>query len=105
MTALYSFLLYVESQCTKLNKVPCVTFDQQLYLKAMDIVEAKNIKAFIRLGGFHQLMSFLGSIGTLMEGSGLRKALETVYAPVTVGHMFTGKAYSCAIRGHHWSRY
>ena len=100
MTALYSFLLYVESQCTKLNKVPCVTFDQQLYVKAMEIVEAKNIKAFIRLGGFHQLMSFLGSIGTLMEGSGLRKALETVYAPVTVGHMFTGKAYSRAIRGH-----
>jgi hypothetical protein len=35
-----------------------------------------------------------------MEGSGLRSALEIVYAPVTVGHMFTGKAYSRAIRGH-----
>ena len=45
-------------------------------------------------------MSFLGSIGLLMGGSGLRSALETVYAPVTVGHMFTGKAYSRAIRGH-----
>ena len=32
-----------------------------------------------RLGGFHQFMSFLGSIGSIMEGSGLRKALETVY--------------------------
>ena len=34
-----------------------------------------------------------------MEGSGSRSAFETVYAPVTVGHMFTGKAYFRAIRG------
>ena len=45
-------------------------------------------------------MSFLGSVGSLMEGSGLRNALETVYAPATMGHMFTGKAYSRAIHGH-----
>ena len=44
-------------------------------------------------------MSFLGSIGTLMEGSGTRTALKSLYAPVTVGHMMTGKAYSRAIRG------
>ena len=59
-----------------------------------------NMNIFVRLVGFHQLMNFLGSIDPLMEGSGLRTALETVYAPVTVGHMFTGKAYSRAIRGH-----
>ena len=35
-----------------------------------------------------------------MEGSGLRSALETVYSPVIEGHMFTGKAYSRAARGH-----
>ena len=58
------------------------------------------MNVFLRLGGFHQLMSFLGSIGTLMEGSGLKIALETIYAPVTVGHMMTGKAYARAIRGH-----
>ena len=44
-------------------------------------------------------MSFLGSIGTLMEGSGMRTALKSLYAPVTVGHMMTGKAYSRAIWG------
>eukprot|EP00794_Sanderia_malayensis_P002756 gene2756-3186_t len=58
------------------------------------------MSVFVRLGGFHQLMSFLGSIGNLMEGSGLRSALEPVYAPVTVGHVFTGKAYSRAVGGH-----
>jgi len=35
-----------------------------------------------------------------MEGSGLRSALKTVYAPVAVRHMFTGKAFSRAVRGH-----
>ena len=45
-------------------------------------------------------MSFLGSIGTLMEESGMRPALESLYAPVTVGHMMTGRAYSQANRGH-----
>ena len=100
MTALYSLLLFIEKQCKTLKEIPCVTFDQQLYVKAYEIVEAKKMNAFVRLGGFHQLMSFLGSIGTLMEGSGLRKALESVYTPVTVGHMFTGKAYSRAVRGH-----
>ena len=44
-------------------------------------------------------MSFLGSIGTLMEGSGMRTALKSLYAPVTVEHMMTGKAYSRAVRG------
>ena len=58
------------------------------------------MKVFVRLGGFHQLISFLGSIGKVMEGSGLRSALETIYSPVTVGHMFTGMAYSRAVRGH-----
>ena len=55
---------------------------------------------FLRLAGFHQLMRFLGPKCSLIEGSGLRSALETVYAPVSVGHMFSAKAYSCAIRGH-----
>ena len=45
-------------------------------------------------------MSFLGSIGSLMEGSGLSRALKTVYVPLTVGHMMTGKAYTRAVRGH-----
>ena len=58
------------------------------------------MEIFVRLGGFHQLMSFLGSIGSLMEVSGIRRALETVYVPLTVGHMMTGKAYSRAVRGH-----
>ena len=55
------------------------------------------MNVFVRLGGS---IRFLGSIGKVMEGSGLRSALKTVYSPVTVDHMFTGKAYSRAVRGH-----
>ena len=32
-----------------------------------------------------------------MEGSGVRAALEKLYAPVTMGHMMTGKAYLQAL--------
>ena len=76
------------------------TFDRQLYIKAYEIISSEKINAFVRLGGFHQLMNVLGSIGKVMEASGLRSALETVYSPVIVGQMFTGKAYSRAVRGH-----
>ena len=93
--ALSSLLLFLEKQSQKLgNDILVVTFDQQLYIKAYETVASKKMKVFLLLGGFHQLMSFLGSIGTLMEGSGMGTALESLYAPVTVGHMITGKAYS-----------
>jgi len=37
-------------------------------------------------------MSFLGCIGSLMAGSGLKELFEIVYAPNAVEHIFTGKA-------------
>lgn len=54
----------------------------------------------LRLGAFHMEMSFLGSIGYLMAGSGLQEVLEVVYASNTMGHMLSGKAVSRAVRGH-----
>lgn len=60
-----------------------MTFDQQLYIKAWEILASvdrnndplhlSTIK--LRLAGFNTLMSFLGSIGFIMDGSGLREAL------------------------------
>ena len=62
---------------------PMATFHQPLWLKAFTMVEShKELQpAVIRLGGFHTLMSYLGSIGHLMAGSGLDKVLELVYVP------------------------
>ena len=45
-------------------------------------------------------MSFLGSIGAIMKGSGLEDLLAQVYADNCITHMISGKAVSRAIRGH-----
>ena len=57
-----------------------------------------------RLGGFHTLMSFLGSIGTLMAGSGIEDALGQSYAENVVPHLMTGKAFARTERGNFFIR-
>ena len=52
------------------------------------------------LGGFHTMMSYCGSIGTLMEGSGLAEAHKTCYGDVIMKHIASGKAISKALRAH-----
>ena len=100
-TCIYSTLLYIENQAIQLGiPVPCVTFDQPLWVKAIEIIKSKSLKIVCRLGGFHTMMSFVGSIGIVMKGSGLEEALETAYGPNTVAQMMSGKAISRALRGH-----
>ena len=53
-----------------------------------------------RLGGFHLLMSFLGSVGKVMECSGISKLFQVVYSSATAVHMMSGKAYARALRAH-----
>ena len=79
-----------------------VTFDQPLYAKAYDIIKASSDldRIILRLGGFHLLMSYMGSIGFIMKGSGLKCLCSTVYAPKSVDHMLTGHAYARALRCH-----
>ena len=45
-------------------------------------------------------MSFLGSIGHLMAGSGIKKLFEMIYAPKGVEQIMSGKAISRAVRAH-----
>jgi len=83
---------------------PIITFDQPLWLKAFDIIQSEPAdsdlrKVIVRLGAFHAEMSFLGSIGHLMAGSGLREVLELFYASNAVDHIMTGKAIARAVRG------
>ena len=64
----YTLLTFVTRETSKLHvPTPTITFDQPLYLKAYEIVESAGLNIFVRLGGFHQLMSFLGSISCLMR--------------------------------------
>ena len=46
------------------------------------------------------MMSFVGSIGSVMKGSGLEEALETAYGPNAVTQMMSGKAIARALRGY-----
>ena len=100
-TCIYSTLKFVVSEAEKLGiKSPCVTFDQPLWYKALAIIEDQNLNVVCRLGGFHLLMSFLGSIGHLMGGSGIDELLEQVYAANVIQHILPGKPFARAIRGH-----
>lgn len=84
-TVLTTLLLAYEG-CQKVGQQTCiVTFDQKLYQKARYIVTSSldpRLKSVVvRLGGFHLIMSYLGSIGYIKAGSGLSELLSTIYAP------------------------
>jgi hypothetical protein len=95
--------MFMSDLAMKNNIPPVVTFDQPLFWKAHKIrlqyPALQNV--CILLGNFHTVMNLLGSLGTMMECSGLREVLQEVYAENPVTHiMMTGKAYSQAVRGH-----
>lgn len=105
MSCILSTLTYISDQAKRYGVDPVITFDQPLFWKAKVIVDSEpswsSLKeVVVRLGGLHTQMSFLGSIGDLMSGTGLAEVLETVYAENAVKAMMTGKAISRAIRGH-----
>ena len=104
-SCIYTTMKFVSSQARRYDATPILTFDQPLYWKALTIIQSQpdgsDLKGMVlRLGGFHMQMSFLGSIGHLMTGSGLQALLEVVFTGNTVRHMLTGKAISSAVRGH-----
>ena len=82
-----------------------MTFDQPLFWKASQIKEEVVQDSFVDkvvllLGSFHTFMNLLGAIGTLMNGSGLKEVLSTIYGENTVTHIMSGKAVQGAFRGH-----
>ena len=102
-SCVFSTLHFVAEHARKYQSTPIVTFDQPLWMKAFLIIEEEEKDSILKsivlwLGGFHTLMSFLGSIGHLMAASGLDDVLQTVYA--SVEHILSGKAISRAVRAH-----
>ena len=98
-------MTFVSSQARRYDATLILTFDQPLYWKALTIIQSQpdgsDLKGMVlSLGGFHMQMSFLGSIGHLMAGSGLQELLDVVLAGNALRHMLTGKAISRAVRGH-----
>ena len=100
-TCIYSTLLFIIGQAPKLGvEIPCVTFDQPLWLKAMGIIKEEQLPIVCPLGDSHTLMSFLGSIGMLMKGSGIENLFAEVYAENNIPHIMSGKAIARSLRAH-----
>lgn len=75
------------------------TSDQQLYKVAVEMKWAHPddlSDIILRLGGMHMLMSFVGAVGTLMQGSGLSEVLESTFAGVA--KMLSGKKFPQNVR-------
>ncbi|GBN09827.1 hypothetical protein AVEN_224498-1 [Araneus ventricosus] len=51
----------------------------------------------VRLGGFHMLMSYMGSIGTIMAGSGLKELFQSIYELNTFDKLMSGHSYARAV--------
>ncbi|KAK6171638.1 hypothetical protein SNE40_018084 [Patella caerulea] len=105
LSCVYSTLSFIADECNRHGCTPVITFDQPLWWKARTIInnessDSKLKRIVLHLGGFHTAMSFLGSIGHVMDSSGLRQILEKIYGENTVGHMLSGKAYAKAARAH-----
>ena len=104
-TCVRSTLEYVVNHAHRNKTTPIITFDQQLWWIAFMIIEAQPRESPLHqivliLGGFHTEMSFLGCIGSLMAGSGLKEAISQVYAEGSVEHILSGKAVARAVRAH-----
>ena len=81
------------------QKYTIFTVDQQIFAIVLNIIwtEPERWKMFIpRLGGIHFLMSFVGCIGVLMEGSGLKEIMKSAFAGVE--KMLVGKKFPSNIR-------
>ena len=101
MSCIYSTLVFIIKQAEELQiSTPILTFDQPLWLKASEISHALDFKIVLILGGFHTLMSFAGSVGSIMSGSGIADVLKTVYGKVVVNHILSGKAIARSLRAH-----
>ena len=105
ITCLWSTLNYFADYCMKYSVKPIVTFDRQLWDKAFKLIKAapeghKVKEILLILGQFHVELSFLGTIGTIMEGSGLSEALEQIIAKNSVPQVMNGKNMERAFRAH-----
>ena len=76
-----------------------ITLDLPLWIKTAPIIEEQGLPIIPRLGGFHLLKSFLGSIGYLMKGFGLEDCIKLLYPDFT-DHIESGNAYYKALRAH-----
>ncbi|KAJ8385109.1 hypothetical protein AAFF_G00192500 [Aldrovandia affinis] len=99
----YRTIFTTLKECMRLSgdKVTIVTFDLPIWLKAVDIIKQANLPIIPRLGGFHLLKSYLGSLGNIMDDSGLLELIQLIYpGSKTANHILNGGCFDKAIRAH-----
>ena len=67
-----------------------ITFDQPLWVKAVEVVVEQQINV-VSIWVLHATISCLSSVGIIMSGSAIEKALGTCFGSLTVGHILSGK--------------
>ena len=75
------------------------TADQQLYRVAVHVMWENQVlfgNIYLRLGGMHLLMSYIGCIGSLMAGSDIVEVLSEAFGGAL--KMLTGKKYPDNVR-------
>ena len=91
-TCKYSTLFFVIEQLKKIIVMTLsITFNQPLWLEPLEIITATKLDNAPLIGGFHMLMSFFGSIGTIMTGSGINNLSQNIYGANSVKHMLSGR--------------
>jgi len=96
---LYTCVCFASGLVQRLSTAS-ITFDQPLFVKAVDIVKKTNLNIVVHLGGFHVLKNCVGSVGHLMRGSGLEDVLGVIFGGNTLHHVLSGKAYARSLHGH-----
>ena len=66
----------------------------------MMIKTVKDLDVAIPLGNFHTQMSFLSSIGYVMQNSGIKQIFSLAYAENSVDKILSGGHYTRAMRAH-----
>lgn len=109
LTTINTCVRYAAEECQKRRQKCIVTFDQPLFIKAVDIVSQADetdvlSSVIVRLGGLHLLMSYMGAVGRSMGESGLEELWEEVYAKNALGHLVIRHWYARALRAHSLSQ-
>ncbi|KYM94341.1 hypothetical protein ALC62_15043 [Cyphomyrmex costatus] len=103
-TVYTSLLLACEKAASSNLPYVYATFDLPLYMKALEVIatsEDHRLKNVVPiLGGFHLLMSYMGAIGHVMDGSGIKDILSLIYAENSIKHILTGHAFARALQAH-----
>ena len=101
MSTIYTALVFAKNEATTYNKKYCiVTFDQPLFIKAVDIVHASSdlTDVIVRLGGLHMAFSYMGADGYIMSGSGVEQMWGSVYAAGSIPQITNGHYYYRGLR-------